>query len=87
MLDFQGQSQIVCFRFRLYAGLAVLLANLLEGEGSLADTGAGGFVVNLVNVVHDGSNLLFQLGDDFLHGFRFLWVNIFFYGTNIGILN
>lgn len=75
LIQMVDQPLCFTFRFRLYAGLAVLLANLLEGEGGLADTGAGGLVVYFVNVVHDGSNLLFQLGNNFFHGFRFLWVN------------
>lgn len=41
----------------LDAGLAIFLAELGELEGSLANTGLGGFVVNLVDVGRDSGDL------------------------------
>ena len=52
---------------RLDAGFAILLTNLFEGEGSFADASLGGLVVDLVDVLLDSSNLLFDLGDNSFH--------------------
>ena len=66
-----GRSMNCCLTGRgsLDAGLAVFLTELLEGEGGLADTGLGGLVVNLVDVLLDDSDLLFDFGDNCFHCF------------------
>ncbi len=66
-----GRSMNCCLTGRgsLDAGLAVFLTELLESEGGLADTGLGGLVVNLVDVLLDSSDLLFDLGDNSVHCF------------------
>ena len=56
----------------LQAGLAVLLAELLEGEGGLADTGLGSFVTDLVDVGLDGRDLLLDLCNNFFHDVQIL---------------
>ena len=56
-------------RGSLDAGLAVFLTELLEGKGGLADTGLGGLVVNLVDVLLDSSDLFLDLGDNCFHCF------------------
>ena len=51
----------------LEAGFAILLAEFLEGEGGFADAGLGGFVVDLVDVLLDCSDLLLDFSDNCFH--------------------
>ena len=55
----------------LDAGFTILLAEFLEGEGSFTDASLGGFVVNLVDVLFDSSNLLLDLCNNSFHD---VWV-------------
>ena len=47
--------------------LTIFLSELLEREGGLANASLGGFVLDLVDVGAEGCDLLFNLGNEFLH--------------------